>query len=199
MNARKTTDAEGRDDAGLLAAFAAGDAAAMDRLVARYRQPLFSWLLGMTAGRADAEDLFQEVWIRIIRNAGRFHDISFRAWMWKIARNMVIDFRRRKRPSVSLDAAPDDASPPLVERLAAPGPAPGRNAELSDSVRRVMAEVARLPGIQREVFLMRTQGDLSFKEIARALDIPLNTALGRMHDAVGKLKRALDTGKDAAE
>lgn len=190
MDARERANPGEETDAALLAAFAAGDVGAMDRLVARYRQALFSWLLGMTGVRADAEDLFQEVWIRIIRGAGRFRDVSFKAWMWKIARNMLIDFRRKRRPSVSLDADREGCAAPLVERLEAPGPAPGRQTELCDEVRRAMEAVARLPGIQREVFLLRTQGELSFKEIARTLGIPLNTALGRMHDAVGKLKRA---------
>jgi len=55
----------------------------------------------------------------------------------------------------------------------------------------VMRAVKLLPEVQREVFLMRVQGDLPFHEIAKTLDIPLNTALGRMHDAMTKLKRML--------
>ena len=178
-------------DADLLRAFVEGNGPAMDQLVGRYRQPLFSWLLGMTANRADAEDLFQDVWVRVIRHAARFNDVSFRAWLWKIARNLLIDFRRKRKPDVSLDATADEADNPLVDRLTASGAGPAKAVELDDMTERVMRTVATLPDVQREVFLMRVQGDLSFSEIADTLEIPLNTALGRMHDAMGKLKKAL--------
>lgn len=178
-------------DAGLLRDYAQGDPAAMDQLVARYRQSLFSWLLGMTGNRADAEDLFQEVWFRVIRNAARFTDVSFKAWMWKIARNLLIDFRRKRKPDISLDAAEDEDDQPLVDQFAANGVGPAEAVENDDLTGRVMRAVATLPEVQREVFLMRVQGDFSFSEIAKTLGIPLNTALGRMHDAMTKLKKML--------
>lgn len=178
-------------DASLLHAFTKGDAGAADFLVARYRQALFSWFVGMTGNHADAEDLFQELWIRVIRHADRFNDVSFKAWLWKIARNLVIDFRRKKRPDVSLDAAADDDDKPLVAQLEARGKGPAEAVELDDLAKRVLGAVQTLPPVQREVFLMRVQGDLSFSDIARTLDIPLNTALGRMHDAMTKLKKVL--------
>jgi len=178
-------------DAELLEAFTKGNSKAMDMLVERYRQSLFSWLLGMTGNRSDAEDLFQEIWLRVIKNAARFNNVSFKAWMWKIAKNLLIDFRRKRRPDVSLDAVTDEENVPLVDRLVAPDVNPARQIELDDMTRRVMQAVATLPDMQREVFLMRTQGSLSFKEIAAALEVPLNTALGRMHDAMNKLKKLL--------
>jgi RNA polymerase sigma-70 factor (ECF subfamily) len=178
-------------DADLLRAFAQGEATAMDQLVARYRQALFSWLLGMTGNRADAEDLFQEIWFRVIRHAARFNDVSFKAWLWKIARNLLIDFRRKRKPDISLDAVDDEDDHPLVDQLMAKGSGPADTVELSDMTKRVMRAVSVLPEVQRDVFLMRVQGDLSFSEIAETLNIPLNTALGRMHDAMSKLKKLL--------
>lgn len=178
-------------DAALLAAFARGDASALDDLVERYRQALFSWLMGMTGNRADAEDLFQDIWFRVIRHAGRFNDVSFKAWLWKIARNIVIDFRRKRKPDVSLDATEDEDEQPLVNQLVAAGASPAETVEREDLTDRVMRAMEGLPPVQREVFLMRVQGNLSFGEIAEALGIPLNTALGRMHDAMTKLKKQL--------
>lgn len=178
-------------DADLLAAFNSGNAKSMEILVERYRQALFSWLLGMTGNRSDAEDLFQEIWMRVIKNAGRFSNVSFKAWLWKIAKNLLIDFRRKRRPDVSLDAVAEDNEVPLVDRLVAPDVDPARQIEMDDMTRSVMKAVATLPEMQREVFLMRTQGEFSFNEIAAALGIPLNTALGRMHDAMNKLKKLL--------
>ncbi len=187
---KQMTDAE-TSDAELLQAFAKGDSTAMDQLVGRYRQALFSWMLGMTGNRSDAEDLFQDVWIRVIRHAGRFNDVSFKAWLWKIARNLLIDFRRKRKPDISLDAVDDEDDHPLVEQLTAKGTGPAKAVELDDMTKRVMRAVTTLPEVQRDVFLMRVQGDLSFSEIAETLNIPLNTALGRMHDAMTKLKRLL--------
>ena len=178
-------------DAELLARFAAGDSSAMDRLVSRYRQSLFSWLVGMTGNRADAEDLFQDIWVRIIRHSERFSNVSFKAWMWKIARNVLIDFRRKRRAEVSLDAVTDEDDAPMVDQLVAQGASPAQRVELDDMTRRVMRAVANLPEVQREVFLMRTQANLSFAEIAATMGVPLNTALGRMHDAMNKLKKVL--------
>ena len=187
---QETPDAE-TSDAELLHAFAQGDSDAMDKLVARYRQALFYWLLGMTGNRSDAQDLFQDVWFRVIRHAERFNDVSFKAWLWKIARNLLIDFRRKRKPDVSLDAVEDEDDQPLVDQLAAKGSGPAEAVERADLTKRVMRAVAGLPEVQRDVFLMRVQGDLSFSEIAETLDIPLNTALGRMHDAMNKLKKLL--------
>lgn len=187
---QKMTDTE-TSDAELLSCFAQGDPAAMDQLVARYRQALFSWLMGMTGNHADAEDLFQDVWFRVIRHAGRFNDVSFRAWLWKIARNLLIDFRRKRKPDISLDAVENEDDVPLVEQLTARDMNPAKAVELDDMTKRVMRAVTRLPEVQRDVFLMRVQGDLSFSEIAKTLNIPLNTALGRMHDAMTKLKKML--------
>ena len=178
-------------DADLLRAFANGEASAMDRLVGRYRSALFSWLVGMTGNRADAEDLFQDVWFRVIRHAERFNDVSFKAWLWKIARNLIIDFRRKRKPEISLDAVDDEGDQPLLDQLMSKDRGPAERVATEDMTRRVMRAVGGLPPVQREVFLMRVQADLSFNEIAQALGIPLNTALGRMHDAMTKLKRLI--------
>ena len=178
-------------DAELLSAFAKGDAAALDHLVARYRQAMFSWLMGMMGNRADAEDLFQDIWCRVIRHAERFNDVSFKAWLWKIARNIVIDFRRKRKPDISLDAVDDEDDQPLMDQLTSKDISPAEAVERDDLTKRVLRAVALLPEVQRDVFLMRVQGNLSFSEIAATLDIPLNTALGRMHDAMMKLKKLL--------
>lgn len=178
-------------DADLLSAFSTGDASALDKLVERYRRALFPWFVGMTGNRSDAEDLFQDLWFRVIRHAGRFNDVSFKAWLWKIARNLLIDYRRKRKPTISLDATDSDEDQPLLDQLMSSEVGPARRVEREDLIRRVMREVGTLPEVQREVFLMRVQGDLPFGEIAETLNIPLNTALGRMHDAMTKLKKAL--------
>ncbi len=185
---------ESRSDAELLKAYTKGDTQAFDLLVARYQQALFSWFLGMTGNRTDAEDLFQEVWVRILRHADGFNDVSFRAWMWQIARNLLIDFRRKKKPDFSLDATDDTDDQPMIDQLVSPSVGPAEGLEWSDAAKLALQAVHQLPAVQREVFLMRVEGNLSFNEIAETLGIPLNTALGRMHDATSKLKKILSKG-----
>ena len=170
---------ESRSDAELLKAYTKGDTQAFDLLVARYQQALFSWFLGMTGNRTDAEDLFQEVWVRILRHADGFNDVSFRAWMWQIARNLLIDFRRKKKPDFSLDATDDTDDQPMIDQLVSPSVGPAEGLEWSDAAKLALQAVHQLPAVQREVFLMRVEGNLSFNEIAETLGIPLNTALGR--------------------
>jgi len=178
-------------DAALLAEYVQGRVQSLDELVERYRKPLFSWFVGMTGSHSDAEDLFQDLWIRVIKNADRFKDVSFRAWMWQIARNLLIDFRRKKKCDFSLDEVSDEEDHPLLETLVAKGPTPQQDVERNDLARKAMQAVGQLPAVQREVFLMRVEGDIPFQEIAKILKVPLNTALGRMHDATTRLKQMM--------
>jgi len=178
-------------DADLIKAYVNGDSKAFQALESRYRKQLFAWLVSTLSNRSDAEDLYQDIWLKIIKNADRFKNVSFKAWMWKIARNRVIDFRRKKQPDLTLDASFNEDDQPMVERLESKEIGPANRVESDDVTQKVMLIVADLPENQREVFLMRVESQLSFNEIAAALDIPLNTALGRMHDAMKKVKKQL--------
>ena len=114
--------ADARTDSELVAAFASGDAAAMEELVSRYRRALFSWFSLQVQDRGTAEDLYQDVWLKVIRGAAAFHDVSFKAWMWRIARNRLIDHRRKMRPELTLDQPVagtdgDEDAPSNVDRV----------------------------------------------------------------------------------
>jgi RNA polymerase sigma-70 factor (ECF subfamily) len=162
----------------------------LERLVARHRSQLHGYLTMMTGSATEADDLFQETWLRVIRNPGSFREGAFNAWLWRIARNLLIDRLRRIKPTVSLDDD-EDGAPALLERMAAPDMDPGREVDDAEIGRQIRAAVARLPLAQRDVFLLRMQGGLSFAEIAALRRVPLNTALGRMHYAVQRLRREL--------
>lgn len=185
MNFDEMTDSE------LMSAYVQGASKAFYTLESRYRKQLFAWLVSSLSNRSDAEDLYQDIWLRIIKNAKGFKDVSFKAWMWKIARNRVIDFRRKKKPDLTLDSTFNEDDQPLVDRIQSLDPGPASQVETDDLTRRMLAIVDQLPEVQREVFLLRVQSHLSFSEIAESLDIPLNTALGRMHDAMNKVKKQL--------
>lgn len=165
-----------------------GSEAAIELLVMRHGRALMGYLRAKTP---DAEDVFQETWLRAIRGIHGFKGGSFRAWLIVIARNGMIDRARRARPVVSLDAQ-DDRGQTLGEKL--PGNTLTAPVSLAgeEARRRIIERVDALPAEQREVFLLRTQQELSFAEIAKLLGVPLNTALGRMHYAVTKLRRELE-------
>lgn len=168
-----------------------GDSRAVEVLVRRYRQVLYSFLMYMVHNRAEADDLFQETWIRAMAALPRYnHRRRFRSWLFRIANNLVIDHRRRSRPTTSLDAAPEDGSP-LLDRLEGRAESPRLGIERRELNAALKAAVAQLPESQREVFLLRTTAGLPFREIARIQRTSVNTVLGRMHYAVLKLRDAL--------
>lgn len=181
-------------DETLLRRFArAGDEAAMAELVERHGAALGAFLAGWCEEAADAMDLAQEAWVRVMRSPEAFKGGSFRAWILRIARNLAIDRSRRKRPELWLDAPAGtaDGAPSLVETLPDDSvPAPDEALASAEERAMLLAAVRGLPGPQRDVFLLRAAG-VPFSEIAAGLSMPLNTALGRMHDAMTKLRAVL--------
>ena len=179
----------------LMAAFIVGEAAAMEALYLRYRQSIYSWLLRMTGDAAEAEDIYQDVWLKVIRSASNYRSGNFKAWLWQIVRNKTTDRMRKKSPSLVLDApvcADDEGEHTVVDQLSDDAAA---NAlmQIEEMERRRMAcdAIDMLPTAQREVVLLRINGELSFKEIADMLAAPIGTVLARMHNAVKNLKAAL--------
>ncbi|MEI8242723.1 MAG: sigma-70 family RNA polymerase sigma factor [bacterium] len=181
---------ESRSDAELLFAFRKGDVPALDTLIGRYQGQLHGYLRAMTGSTADADDLFQETWLRVVRNPGSFRGGAFNAWLWRITRNLLIDRLRRRKPVVSLDDTTAEGTS-FVELTPAPGPDAGAEAADAELGRQIAAAVGRLPPDQRDVFLLRTQAGMSFAEIARLRRMPINTALGRMHYAIQRLRQEL--------
>lgn len=182
------------DDADLLRRYARkDDVAAMDVLVLRHAESLRAFLRGWVSDKATVEDLFQETWARVLQAPERFHNGNFRAWLLHIARNLVIDRHRRSAPDLVLDApvTEEEDAPTLAALLPdETTPAPDILVERHDLRERILEAVHALPAAQREIFLLRAEG-VPFADIAQRLRIPLNTALGRMHYAMGHLQKAL--------
>ena len=183
--------AEDMDDEALINAFKAGDASALEMLFRRYRRPVFGWLLQATGDRADAEDLYQEVWLRIVRSASGYTAGGFRSWLWRIVRNGLIDHARKRQPRLTLDEplSDEEGSEAQVDALADPSFVSALE-KMEEEERRVQlrAAIASLSMPLREVVLLRIEGELSFQEIADLLGLKLGTVLARMHHAVRKIK-----------
>lgn len=177
------------DDRTWLAEYRKGSVDALAMLVERYRKPLFGFILKMTEGREDAEEIFQEVWFRAIRNMDSYRDKSFISWLFRIAHNLVIDRARKMKPVELLSSrGEEEGEDPIESRIPDPARGPDLDAAGRDLGARILAAVEKLPSEQKEVFLLRTQAELSFKEIAKIQQTSINTALARMQYALDKLR-----------
>ncbi len=178
-------DLQSPDDRQLIENYLNGDDSAFTSLYERYKSPVFAHLNRMLPGQsALVDDLFQQAWVKVISKLPEYRDQqTFLAWVLRIAHNLGIDhFRRQtRRPTDSLDAGHDRAGE---------GPMPHHQSEIKDLASAVAAAVSQLPEEQRAVFLLRQEG-VAFKEIAEIQGTNVNTALGRMHYAINKLRATL--------
>ena len=183
-----------RTDEELLAAYQQGDTGAFELLLRRYRAPLFTFLLRMLGDREKAEDLAQEAFLRIVKGAAAWeHRARFQTWLFTIARNLCVDQSRRDRfrKADSLDAQGPDDEPAMVDSVPGREIDPARGAE-SARLRPVLQKALQsLPAEQREVFLLREQAGVPFKEIAELTSVNENTVKSRMRYALEGLRKAL--------
>jgi RNA polymerase sigma-70 factor (ECF subfamily) len=178
------------EDAQLMLAYARGEMRAFETLYARHRGALYRYLTRQARDGEIANDLFQEVWSRVIVNRARYEPrAKFRTFLFTLAHNCFIDHCRRAkcRPSgmgiddadaADLLPATDDSRPDSV-------------LERDESSRRYRSALASLPAEQRDVYLLHEESDLSLEEIARVTGVGAETAKSRLRYAVAKLKTAL--------
>ena len=183
------------DDGQLLMDYACrGDVSSLSTLVVRHAKWLTAFLRGFAPCDADAEDLLQDVWVRVIRNCGSYRGGSVKAYLVRIARSVAIDRFRRSRPTLSVDVA-DETGGTLAETLVDGALTPVERYESKATAADVRAAVRTLPDGPRDVLLLRIEGEMPFKEIAETMGIPLGTALTWMHVATLRLKKILGNAK----
>ena len=179
-----------------------GNVRAFELLLRRHKKPVFNFLWRQVGNRALAEELLQEVFLRVIRSASSYQEqAKFTTWLYTIARNLCVDAARRAehRRTLSLDAPSGDAGRALSDGVADPAADPSRQALSRELRRSIEQAIAALPDEQREVFLMRERSGLPFKEIASIVGVPENTVKSRMRYALERLREALAEYKDLAE
>jgi len=181
-------------DTDAIQAYLAGDENALEPLVEKYKRPLYSFILKMTEGREDADEIFQETWFRVLKNIHKFQHTNFLNWMFRIAHNYVIDRVRRNKRQVSMQGGSyggEDDERTLEDRLPASGIMPSEEVSGFQLGERIARAVETLSLEQKEVFLMRMYSDISFKEIAKIQHCSINTCLARMQYALGNLRSML--------
>jgi RNA polymerase sigma-70 factor, ECF subfamily len=166
----------------------------LDQLIVRYQHRLLRYLLFLTGNRETAEDLFQEVWMRVLVRGGQFNGKArFETWLFTIARNLVID-QRRKRVLNSLDELVEGATEddrPMAFEVADDEPTPfDRVANLEDR-EQIAAALLSLDTLHREVLVLRFHEELSLEEIAKVTRAPLSTVKSRLYRGLAMIKPRL--------
>jgi RNA polymerase sigma-70 factor (ECF subfamily) len=192
-------------DEQLMHAYRGGDLRAFEQLVARHERPVWSFLRRSVGDPTLAQDLLQEVFLRIVKSKDEWKGLAkFSTWVYAIARNLCVDQARRAvhRDATSLDA-PTRRDDERTDTLHDHVPARTRDAEglTSDGQLRARIDmaIAALPPEQREVFLMREVMDLPFADIAAVVGAPEPTVKSRMRYALEKLRLDLDEYRDVAK
>lgn len=180
------------NDSQLVRAFLEGKDQALNVLVDRHQQRVFSFIMMKVKNPDLANDIFQDTFIKVIKTlkAGKYNEEGkFLPWVMRIAHNLTIDFFRKNKRMNFVNATDDFNVVDIV-------PEDSKNAEgeiiqgqIEDDLRRLIDE---LPEEQREVLVMRHYADMSFKEIAEQTNVSINTALGRMRYALINMRKLID-------
>ncbi len=195
-SSRSTVEAMLTDEDGeLMVRYARGEVRAFEQLYAKHRGPLYRYLMRHLHHAETANDLFQEVWSKVIASRERYEPrAKFTTFLYHIAHNCCIDHYRRARNRLE--------RPPLDEdwQMAAAAPArerPDAKVEREEVAARYQVALKALPPEQRDVFLLYEESGLSLEEIGHITGVGMETAKSRLRYAVAKLRGALSGTAEA--
>jgi RNA polymerase sigma-70 factor (ECF subfamily) len=177
-------------DEQLMLAYREGDAGAFEALYKRHKGALYRFVLRSIRDRATAEELYQEIWMRVIEARGRYEiQAKFTTWLFTIAHNRLVDhWRKRGLTLVSLDQEESgQAEPP-----AGAANDPLRQLEGREKLARFAHALEALPPAQREAFLLHEEAGMNVAGIAHATGASAEAAKSRLRYARSKLKQAVD-------
>lgn len=187
----------------LMLRFQAGDRSSFTNLVRRHKTPIYNFILRLVRAAPAAEDLVQDVFVKIVQNAVDFkHEARFATWAYTIARNLCIDHLRkmalRHHPSLDQAQSLSARGPTMLERTADihPRAATERSAIGGELGRTIVRCVDKLPQEQREVFLLREIVNLPFRDISVITGVPEPTVKSRMRYALERLQEGLSEYED---
>jgi RNA polymerase sigma-70 factor (ECF subfamily) len=171
------------------------EAGLLDELIVRYQHRLLRYLLYLTSNRELAEDLFQEVWMRVLLRGGQFNGKArFDTWLFTIARNLVIDYRR-KRTCASLDELFEGKSEddrPMSFEISDKEPTPFDRFASREDRERIAVALMEVDTLYREVLVLRFHEELSLQEIATVTRAPLSTVKSRLYRGMAAIKPKLE-------
>jgi RNA polymerase sigma-70 factor (ECF subfamily) len=184
-----------QDDGELMVLYARGDGRAFETLYARHKGPLYRYLVRHARHVEEANDLFQEVWSKVIASRHRYEPrAKFTTFLYHIAHNCCIDHYRRAKGRPEGPAIDEDwqiaAAAPAADR-------PDAQAERAQMASRYRAALKDLPHEQRDVFLLYEESGLSLEEIGHVTGVGMETAKSRLRYALAKLRVALAGATEA--
>ncbi|MFN4971486.1 MAG: RNA polymerase sigma factor [Bacteroidota bacterium] len=186
MNVQTISDQE------LIRLYLKGNDACLETLIKRHQRNLYTTIYLLVRDRSLAEDIFQETFIKILntlKNGSYNEEGKFLPWAARVARNLTIDYLRKMKRDVTIT---DSEGNDILSYLHIAEESKEDLIIRQQSERNIKELVKLLPEEQREVLIMRHWGNMSFKEIADATGVSINTALGRMRYALNNLRKMLD-------
>lgn len=169
----------------LYAAYRAGDMAAFDTLYARYRQTLYLFLLRRGLSESQAQDAFHDCWMKLIGEQQYFDGVQFRAWIFRVARNMSIDyFRRTSVRNITAEDIPAEQQPYTISSETI--------LQDRDCLQLLKNSIGLLPMEQRDAFLLKQEAGLSLHQIAEVMSVGRETIKSRLRYAMQQLKKMLE-------
>ncbi|MCK6438680.1 MAG: sigma-70 family RNA polymerase sigma factor [Planctomycetes bacterium] len=178
----------------LLKRFCAGDSDAFETLVARHKRMTYNFIYRMVGNRETADDLFQEMWLKVLRAANTYRpQAKFTTWALQIARNATLDHFKRSglRRHASLDAGTEDGEGGFAETVRSETPDPDEQLLSGERLELLKRSVEKLPQNQREALILRIYHQLPYSDISELLGTPEGTAKYWVHEAIKSLTENL--------
>lgn len=179
-------------DSTLVSSYISGDEGALETLIVRHKQKIYSFIYSKVYDRDVAEDIFQDTFIKVIRTLKRGaynEEGKFLPWVMRISHNLVIDFFRKNNRMPKFDNSGEFSIFSVLSDTSLNAEKAIIKEQVENDVRRLVDE---LPDDQKEVLMMRIYNDMSFKEISDRTGVSINTALGRMRYALINLRKIID-------
>lgn len=176
----------GEKDSILIKDYKRGDQSAFTELFNRYKNIVYNFIYRLVTNPDVAEDLLENTFIKMIRSLDKYQErYKFKQWLFSIANSVTIDYLRKRRKEFLVD--------PIEDWMELPDDSPSTQVMLEkEELKNIIEDkVNKLPPKQKQVFIMRQETNLTFREIAEILGCPISTVLSRMHNAVVNLRRSL--------
>lgn len=171
-----------------------GNPQAFAKMLTLYGKRLYAYFYRATNSVDDAEDLLQELFVKLIEKIKSYQDKGqFEHWLFRIAANMVRDrYRRQAHSHLSLDQDRPNQRDTIADSLAGNEPAPWQPLETREQCDQLQTALNQLPELDRELILARHFGAMGFKDLAQEFALPLGTVLAKVHRGLKTLRRILD-------
>ena len=167
----------------------------LDLLIEQYQFRLFRYLLHLTGSRERAEDFFQETWVRVLERGAQYDGKwKFEAWLFTIARNLVLDWHRRKKPESFDSLRGPDEDAPAFDLKDEKSATPLEDVLGAEQRENIQISLTKIPAVYREVLVLRFQEEMQLEEIASVLSTPVSTVKSRLYRGLEALRTTMTGG-----